>query len=319
MFIPSVYCFLFLYLISFAVVMSGEDWFLIWLGLEINMMSFLILIYRRYSLGVVESCMSYFFIQSLGSAMLISLFYLGWDYLGGAVGLILSYKIGAGPFFYWFPSVCGGLEWFSCFVLMLFQKILPILLICMFIHWVLWLVIIISLIVGVFGSFNQNNIKQLLAYSSIHHLGWILMIVMKENYVWFFYLMLYGVILYMVVALLIDDEIVSLSMVYSCNKKVWFIVSMLSMAGMPPLLGFYLKWMALLNIVNYSMVFLMLLVFSSVIMLYIYVRMIYSVIMSGGLEMSWMWDMNMLYNYKIDLLGMMGVLGGLLVFMMLIG
>nr|YP_009058773.1 NADH dehydrogenase subunit 2 [Plexippus paykulli]AIM52639.1 NADH dehydrogenase subunit 2 [Plexippus paykulli] len=312
MVIPSLMFFMFLYLMSFGMVLGGEDWFLIWLGLEINMMSFLILLYRRYDMSVIESCMKYFFIQSLGSALLISILYGGGGVLGSMSSLILGFKIGAGPFYYWFPSVCSGLNWGSCFMLMLFQKVLPLCLIFMLIHWVIWIIISISLVMGVLGSFNQSSMSELMAYSSIHHLGWILIIVMNSSLSWMIYLMVYGFVLLSVVLLMISNEVVNFNEMFMSESKVWFVVSMLSMAGMPPLLGFFLKWMALINVISFGLFYVLALVLVSVIMLYVYLRVVYDCVMGGGVEVSWVLLKDRTqYGLMIDMSGMLGVVVGL--------
>nr|YP_009040869.1 NADH dehydrogenase subunit 2 [Telamonia vlijmi]AIB04190.1 NADH dehydrogenase subunit 2 [Telamonia vlijmi] len=310
MFIPSVFFFGFLYLMSFLLVISSEDWFLIWVGLEINMMTFLIMVYRRWSMKVIEVCMKYFFIQSLGSAFLIGILYLGWSMVGGLSFMILSYKIGAGPFFYWFPNMCSGLDWGSCFMLMLFQKMLPLCLIFMFVHWVMWIVMLISLMVGIMGSFNQNNVKELLGYSSIHHLGWILIISISKNLMWFIYLIVYGMVMLGVLINFYKNKIVNFFMMYKCKNKMWLIVGMLSMAGMPPLLGFLLKWMALINIMNLGLLYVMVLIMVSLVMLYVYMQIMYDMMLGSSDEISWFSKMK-LYEYMVDIVGMMGMVMGI--------
>nr|WIM51602.1 NADH dehydrogenase subunit 2 [Parabathippus shelfordi] len=317
MFIPSIYCFVFIYLLSFVLVMGSDDWFLVWMGLEINMMSFLILIYRRSDLSIIESCLKYFFIQSIGSALLIGLFYLNESLLGNMFFVILSYKVGAGPFFFWFPSLCSGMMWVSCYVLMTFQSILPLLLMQMFVHWVLWLIVVLSLIVGILGSFNQCNMKQLMAYSSIHHLGWI-MLVMMIDVGWFMYMLIYMLVLYSVVGFLVKEEVVDLSMMYYNKFKMFFVIGMLSMGGIPPLLGFYLKWMALVNILSNNMIYVMMLMLVSVVMLYVYMRIVYDILFSevGSIVV----EMNfMLSDYNVEMLSVMGIIVGVVggIFMMI--
>lgn len=283
--IPSIYCFLFIYLISFIIVIRREDWFLVWMGLEINIMSFLILIYRRYRIGVVESCLKYFFIQRIGSVLFIRIFYLNYYIVGRILFLILRFRIGAGPFFYWFPSICSSIDWISCYILIIFQKIIPLLLIGIFIHWILWFVVIVSLIMGVLGSFNQRNIKQLIAYSSIHHLGWIIIIIMGGRRMrWLLYLILYILVLFRVVGLLLKDDVIDLSTIFESKYKTIFMIRILRIAGIPPLLGFFLKWIALIRIVEINIIYLMILVLVSIVILYIYIRIVYDVFIGGGIE-----------------------------------
>lgn len=308
--IPSFYCFAFIYIIRFVIVIRREDWFLMWIGLEINIISFLVLIYRRYDLGVIESCLKYFFIQSLGSSLFIRVFYLGYWVINCVVVIVLRYKIGAGPFFYWFPSLCSGLEWMSCYFLILFQKFLPLLLISLFIHWIIWIIIIIRLIIGVLGSFNQRNIKQLLAYSSIHHLGWILIIETRNSVCWLIYLILYGLVLFSVVVLLLKNEIVDISILYSNKNKIVFLIRILRIGGIPPLLGFFLKWIVLVNIIRVNILLLIILIVVSVLILYVYIRISYDVIMGGRREVVIDFNINY-YFMNIENLSLLGIIRGI--------
>lgn len=311
--IPSIYCFIFLYIIRFIIVIRREDWFLVWMGLEINIISFLILIYRRYRVGVIESCLKYFFIQSLGSVLFIRIFYINYYILGGILFLILRFKIGAGPFFYWFPSICSGIEWNSCYILIIYQKILPLLLIRIFIHWILWFVVIISLMIGVLGSFNQNNIKQLIAYSSIHHLGWIIIIIMgRKSIRWILYLGIYMLVLFSVVGLLLKDDIIDLSSIYISKNKFMFIIGILRIAGMPPLLGFFLKWIALVRIIEINIIYIIILIIVSITILYVYIRIVYDVFIGGGIERCE--DYILFYKISnIEILSIVGIVIGVIV------
>lgn len=309
--IPSIYCFVFIYIMRFVIVIRREDWFLVWLGLEINIISFLILIYRRYGVREIESCLKYFFIQSLGSALFIRIFYLNYFIGGSIIILILRYKIGAGPFFYWFPSLCSGIGWDSCFILILFQKILPLLFISLFIHWILWLVVGIRLIIGVWGSFNQRDIKQLIAYSSIHHLGWIFLVRIRGDLRWILYLIIYGLVLFGVVGLLLKDDIINLSIISISNNKLFFMFGILRIAGMPPLLGFFLKWMALVRIINENILYLIILLIVSVVILYVYIRIVYDVFIGGGIIIVRDY-LSYNFNSNIEILSIVGIVIGIL-------
>lgn len=314
--IPSIYCFVFRYLVSFIIVIGREDWFLVWIGLEINIISFLILVYKRYRIIIGESCLKYFFIQSISSSLFIGIFYLNYYVLGGIIIIFLRLKIGAGPFFFWFPSLCSGLDWISCYILMLFQKVLPLILIFIFIHWIVWFIIIMRLLLGMIGSFNQTNIKQLLAYSSISHLGWILIIGMFKGMRWMIYLVLYGIVLWRVVILLVKDNIIDFVNLYLNKNKLIFIIRMLRIGGIPPLLGFFLKWMALVIIYDIRKVFLFILVVISVIILYIYVRVVYDVLLIGGDR----WCNKLYYNFYVDnieIIRMIGMLIGIIIILCL--
>lgn len=315
--IPSIYCFLYLYLISFVIVIRREDWFLVWLGLEINIISFLILIYKRYRIKTGESCLKYFFIQRIRSSLFIRLFYLSCYFIEGILLLILSLKIGAGPFFFWFPSLCSGLDWFSCYMLILFQKVLPIMLILIFVNIIIWIIIIIRLILGVLGSFNQNNIKRLIAYSSIHHLGWIFILGINKDIKWLLYIIMYILILWRVVILFINDDIVDLSIIFISKRKLLNIIGMLRIGGVPPLLGFFLKWIALVNVINISLLYLYILIIVSIVILYVYIRIVYDIFMISRVE--WRGNLeNYLYLENYEVIRVIGIIVGIILFVMFV-
>nr|YP_011033009.1 NADH dehydrogenase subunit 2 [Pardosa pseudoannulata]WRI06644.1 NADH dehydrogenase subunit 2 [Pardosa pseudoannulata] len=303
----NVVLFSFMYLISFHLVMNSDDWFLLWLGLEINMMIFIMLMYNENSMLKIESCLKYFFIQSVGSAILMSCFYLNKEWMDLVVCLLLGYKIGAGPFFFWFPSVCSGLSWMSCFVLMSFQKVIPLMIMGIFVSWIIYIMIVISLFFGIFGCFNQTNIKQLIAYSSVYHMGWIMLCNFSNDLNWFVYLVIYSLMIFPVMKFFSSIFSEDFLMLMKVKYKGWIILMVLSMAGMPPFLGFFLKLFAFMMIFNYDYYFMMFLIICSVVMFYIYFRMIYDVLMSHCMNMNWMNFMMMcdLNNYLV----MMSILG----------
>lgn len=314
--VPSYYCFIFIYLVSFIVVIRREDWFLVWMGLEINIISFLILIYKRYRIIVGESCLRYFFIQSIGSSLFIRFFFIKKFFLGGMLSVILRLKIGAGPFFFWFPSLCLGLDWFSCYFLILFQKILPLMLIFLLVHWILWIIVFVSLIIGVLGSFNQRNLKSLLAYSSIHHLGWIIIVGILKNIRWLLYLFIYGIVLLRVIVLLFKDEVIDLRYFYTSKYKLIYLIRIMRIGGVPPLLGFFLKWIALVRIIELGMIYLFILVVVSVIILYIYIRIVYDVFIKRRVDLIDNW-LSINYIGNIEIIRVVGIIIGVILLFLL--
>lgn len=311
MVISSIYRFLFIYLIRFVIVMRGDDWFYVWLGLEINIISYIIIIYRRFNLISIERCLRYFFIQRIGSAILLMGFYLYKNILRTFVLLILSYKMGAGPFFFWFPPICIGLDWISCLLLMTIQKFIPFIIIRIFVYKVLWIIIFTRLLFGAFGSFNQRYIKQLFAYSSIHHLGWIILMLICGDLYWIVYLFLYRIILIGLLYLFIDFNVIRLNIVKLVSRKWWFIMGIIRIAGIPPLLGFFLKLIVLNFILNINFIYIFFIIFISVLILYVYIRIVYDLIMIWVESEGYInYNLN-LYTLKYDIYQTIGYIIGL--------
>lgn len=287
-----------------------EDWFIVWIGLEINMIRFIILIYKRYRLDSIESCLRYFFVQSLGSAMFIGIFYMGRGFMRELVILVLGYRLGAAPFYFWFPSVCKGIRWIRCFVLISFQKIIPLILIVMCIRYIVWFLIMLRLVIGAFGSFNQSNIKQLMAYSSIHHLGWIIMCVVYNDNIWILYLIVYIFIIIRIIIVLSRSEIIYIISIIGGRIRMWFIINILSLGGMPPLIGFFLKWIVFVYVLSINYVYIIYIVIISVLMFYVYLRLIYDMLIYfGEVHSHFSYNLNV-YAVNFDFLGIIGLLLG---------
>lgn len=316
--IPSFRLFIIMYFVRFIYVLNIDDWLIVWLGLELNIISYIILIYKRYDIQILESCLKYFLIQSLGSALLLVSFYL-YKILNRLIVLLFSFKLGAGPFFFWFPSVCSGLGWLACYVLITFQKIIPLFLISRFLTWIIWYIIIISLIVGVFGSINQVNIKNLFAYSSIHHLGWLISCIFGNDLFWILYLLIYSLILVRLIFYLLIYDINNFYILGKCKRKSWFIIGFIRIGGLPPLLGFFLKWSAFVYIFTINYIFVIFLLLISVIMLYIYLRVIYDTFIVINTNMRWYYQFDNLFTLiKIDYINFFGLLVGVFLGLILI-
>lgn len=279
--------FTFIFRISFLILFRCNDWFIIWLRLEINIFSFLLMIRKKFS-NRIESCVKYFFIQSLGSSLLIIRFYRQIDFVNEVTSLILGYKIGAGPFFFWFPAICSNISWGSCFLLIRIQKIIPILLISFYIRRIVWFIVIRRILIGALGIINQTNIKRLIAYSSIHHIGWLLVCVYINIYIWVIYLIIYRFIILGVIFIFSKNENFYINILLKVNEKWILVLGLFSIGGLPPILGFFLKWWTFYNIVWLNYYIIRIIIILSVIIFYYYVRIVYVILFGERLTFVWM-------------------------------
>lgn len=136
-----------------------------------NIISFILIIFRRIDVMKRERAIRYFFIQGLGSAIFIGIFYLGGEETSIIIPVIIMYKMGGAPFYFWFPSVCERVSWGVCLVLITIQKVIPLILLRMVTGSLVWVLGVLRIVVGGVGSLNQMKMKRLLAFSSIHHVG----------------------------------------------------------------------------------------------------------------------------------------------------
>lgn len=275
---PSILAFAVVYITRFLLVMRCDDWLIVWVGLEINMVRFVLIIFKRGDIIKRESAMKYFFIQGIGSALFIRIFYLDREILRNISPFILRYKMGGGPFYFWFPSLCERISWGICLILMTLQKIIPLILMGRIIGVVVWWVGVRRIIIGGVGILNQVKFKRLFAFSSIFHVGLVILGILILEKIWFIYILIYIFIIMCVVERVWGIEVEFIGQMFR-NKINWvFIVRILNIAGIPPLLGFFLKWMIFYWLVGEGVLMLTLLVLISVLMFYIYIRVVYDLV-----------------------------------------
>ena len=320
---------------------SSLHWLGIWAGLEINLIGFLpLLVYQKGSMES-ESAVKYFVVQAIGSSFLIFgslLVYrisFTWETLNdiyssrilGSIIMLrgLCVKLGLFPFHFWLPSVIAGLPWVSCLLLATWQKLAPIFLITSLLELrnSYWLVIILCLmssgsaLIGGLGGINQTQVRALLAYSSIGHLGWILFALIHGEWLIKIYLSIYILISScMFVRLWLRDSgiIKSLDNLRTSNfAQLNIILILLSLGGLPPMLGFISKWLVVTSRVPGPFIlFLFFLILGSLIRLFYYLSLFFSVTLRGIKKFS-IFESNINYRGFLIIIVLLNVLGGLLI------
>nr|YP_009755591.1 NADH dehydrogenase subunit 2 [Aedes koreicus]QIP54100.1 NADH dehydrogenase subunit 2 [Aedes koreicus] len=298
----------FIMLISGSLIsISSNSWLGAWMGLEINLLSFIPLMNEgKKNLMTSESSLKYFLTQAFASSillfaiiMMMMFFNNNWTISNNFNNLLilstLLLKSGAAPFHFWFPGVMEGLSWMNSLILMTWQKIAPLMLISYNLNYSFFYIsIILSMIIGALGGLNQTSLRKLMAFSSINHLGWMLMAMMNNELLWLTYFLLYS-FLSMSIILMFNNfklfhfnQIFNFSMMNSSNKFFLFL-NLLSLGGLPPFLGFLPKWLVIQNLVELNQFFLLFIaVCLTLITLYYYLRMSYSIYMLNYNKNSWM-------------------------------
>nr|ADD83042.1 NADH dehydrogenase subunit 2 [Baetis sp. PC-2010] len=294
MFMPLMLLFTLILFISVFLVISSPSWLGAWVGLEVNLMSFIPLMLSRVVITSVESCVKYFLVQAFSSLLLLlsilthmqSAFNL-WTQFSFPVMLLvvaLLIKLGAAPFHYWFPSVSSGIGWYQNFVLMTFQKVGPLVL--LYYVWGLVpltiLLVMGSAFVGSVGGLNQSSMRKLMAYSSINHLGWLLVACYFGLKFMFTYFLIYLFTNLFLVGVMASSGIYYLSQIYYYAsdglKSILMMVTWFSFGGLPPFVGFFGKWLIISSMLDSGMLFLcFFLIMMSLVSLYYYTRVCYVV------------------------------------------
>nr|YP_010239125.1 NADH dehydrogenase subunit 2 [Atypus karschi]QTH31094.1 NADH dehydrogenase subunit 2 [Atypus karschi] len=291
-----------LYVLSFLLVMVMNDWLMVWLGLEINMLSFILVIYDVEEYLSLESCYKYFFIQSMSSGLLLISIFMG---LG--VSLVLSMKVGISVFYFWYPGVVKGLKWSSNIFLMIFQKMIPMFLMTGDKMKILLMISLTSMMVGWLGSFNQTDLKFLMAYSSINQLGWVVLMMVTQGEKWVVYLGFYSMIMMVLLKWMGDSNLLMVSdMMMKSKSMVFYMV--LGMMGFPPFVGFMMKILVLKELMILSILLGSIALLFSLGMMYVYIRLFFMIMISMGDSMIYM-KFKSNYNFLImELVMIMGFL-----------
>nr|WAX39755.1 dehydrogenase subunit 2 [Conophyma sp.] len=285
---------------------SSNSWFGVWMGLEINLLSFIPMLANSKNLMMNESSIKYFIVQAMASTMLLFSILLiqmkypmGWESENIPSMMISSsllLKIGAAPFHFWFPEVMGASSWINCLTLMTWQKIAPMMILsyCIQMGTFILTITILSIIIGALGGLNQTSLRQLLAYSSISHLGWMISSLIVSENIWELYFIIYSLLSLVLVLLFKQINIFFINQIYSDSNmkteiKFMMFLSLLSLGGLPPFLGFLPKWIVMQLLVENNMTALMaIMVVLTTITLYYYMRISFSALIMTYTENSWL-------------------------------
>lgn len=208
-------------------------------------------------------------------------------------------KRGSAPFHFWFPSIIEGLSWFNALILITWQKIAPIILISYVLYKPLIIIrIIFSSLIGALGGLNQTSLRKLIAYSSINHLGWILISIYERNFLWIIYFLIYSFLRFRLIYLFNIFKISYINQLFSLffNSKVmkfFIILNLLSLGGLPPFLGFFPKWIVIQYLsINNQLFILTFIVLITLITLYFYLRLSYRAFILNYYEINWFNNLN---------------------------
>nr|QTT61160.1 NADH dehydrogenase subunit 2 [Tritia sp. e LAG-2017] len=340
--LPFSYMFMSVMSIGTLLSVSSIHWLSIWAGLEINLIGFLPMLVYQKSVAESQSAVKYFIIQALGSSFLMfgSLLVFNmsftWDMytkisnpsILGFIMLVsgLSIKLGLFPFHYWLPSVMAGLPWISCLILATWQKLAPLFLILCLLElsqsykMVLLLCSISagSALIGGLGGMNQTQIRALLAYSSISHLGWMTFALVHSEWSMKVYLMIYVFISISLFSSLWYNDSGMMKNINNLKNSGFAAISimllLLSLGGLPPLLGFVSKWLVItVSVSGPWTLAIFLLILGSLMSLFYYLSLFFSVFLSNMKKYGI--NNQELGNSVMIMINTLNVLGGILILM----
>ncbi len=310
--------------VGMMMMISANDLIALYIGLELQSLAlYVVAAFRRDSVRSSEAGLKYFVLGALSSGMLLYGASLVYGFAGSTsfsviagvvkdatnigviVGLVfimvgLAFKVSAVPFHMWTPDVYEGAPTpvtaffaaapkVAAMALMVrtlavaFPGIAP--------AWqqIVVFIAIASMLLGSFAAIGQTNIKRLMAYSSIGHIGFALVGLAANNPEG-----AQGVLIYMAIYLVMTlgtfacilamrraegpvEEIDELSGLAENNLGMAFALGMLmfSLAGIPPLAGFWGKFYVIAAAIKADMILLAVVaVLASVIAAFYYIRIV---------------------------------------------
>lgn len=255
------------------ITLSSSHWLGVWLGFEINLMGFTPLL-LEHSSRRSEGAVKYLLVQASGSGLLlITRIFLWFDTGFMFIALrvpsrnllfiaSLLLKIGLFPFYFWVPSVINRTSWTRCLILLTWQKIAALgLLSHLKLEWnqAQWLLTccVIRILIGGLLGINQTQLRRLMAYSSIAHRGWIVILTSLSIRATKAYFILYRLILCGLLWPLgkLSQRTLPQRKRLETKRRLDHItvgVRLLSLGGIPPLMGFFAKVIAIQQILRTS-------------------------------------------------------------------
>ena len=314
-------------IVGMMLMVSANNLLMLYLGLELlSLCLYALVAFNRDNGNASEAAMKYFVLGAIASGMLLYGMSILYGLSGSlqlseiahavsqsdgaqSIGMIfalvfivvaLAFKLGAVPFHMWMPDVYHGSPTAVTALIGTAPKLAGFAMIMRLLvealgglqaDWQQMIIVlsVLSLAVGNIIAIAQTNLKRMLAYSTISHVGFILLGILagtSEGYSSaMFYTISYaimslggfGIIMLMARQGFEADQITDLAGLN--QRSPWFafimMILMLSMAGVPPTVGFWAKLAVLTAVVDVDLVWMAIIaVFFSIIGIFYYLRII---------------------------------------------
>nr|YP_010397955.1 NADH dehydrogenase subunit 2 [Rasbora rutteni]UQJ79193.1 NADH dehydrogenase subunit 2 [Rasbora rutteni] len=282
-----------------TMTFASSHWLLAWMGLEINTLAITPLMAQQHHPRAVEATTKYFIIQATAAALILfasttnawimgewSINNLHNPLSNMMITCALALKIGLAPAHFWLPEVLQGLNLTTGLILSTWQKLAPFTLIIQTTQntnpALLTLLGITSTMVGGWGGLNQTQLRKILAYSSIAHMGWMIIVIKFAPQLTLIALATYIIMTsaaFLTLKTLDATKINTLSMTWPKNPALTATIplTLLSLGGLPPMTGFAPKWLIIQELTKQDLpLTATIMVLTALLTLYFYLRLSYT-------------------------------------------
>nr|BAK42395.1 NADH dehydrogenase subunit 2 [Hara jerdoni] len=276
-----------------------SHWLLAWMGLEINTLAILPLMALHHHPRAVEATTKYFLAQAAAAATILfastinawttgewNIYCLSNPTATALITMALALKLGLAPTHLWMPTVMQGLNLTTALILATWQKLAPLALIVQMVPLtqpqLITTIALLSIIIGGWGGLNQTQLRKIMAYSSIAHLGWMVMIAQFKPQLTIMTMIIYIFLTattFLTFKLMAATKINTLSMAWTKAPLITITaaLTLLSLGGLPPLTGFMPKWLILQELTTQNLpMTATIMALSALLSLYFYLRLCYA-------------------------------------------
>nr|AHG32046.1 NADH dehydrogenase subunit 2 [Mus musculus musculus] len=281
------------------ITMSSTNLMLMWVGLEFSLLAIIPMLINKKNPRSTEAATKYFVTQATASMIILLAIVLNYKQLGtwmfqqqtnslilNMTLMALSMKLGLAPFHFWLPEVAQGIPLHMGLILLTWQKIAPLSILIQIYpllnSTIILMLAITSIFMGAWGGLNQTQMRKIMAYSSIAHMGWMLAILPYNPSLTLLNLMIYIILTVpMFMALMLNSSMTinSISLLWNKTPAMLTMISLmlLSLGGLPPLTGFLPKWIIITELMkNNCLIMATLMAMMALLNLFFYTRLIYS-------------------------------------------
>jgi NADH-quinone oxidoreductase subunit N len=307
---------------GFTSFLFSNDFILLYLSIELFSLTFYLITTIHQNYFTTEAGIKYFIYNFIAGGFYLlgcTLIYMNegtinfiqlielnpfmgkeaWPFLFIIISFL--FKLSIAPFHFWTPDIYQGVLYpitgfFTIFpkflIIGLFVKLYMYVMYVPFFNYLFFILGLLSVFVGTFNAFKQINLKRLLAYSTISNAGYLLILIalgsplsIEYLYIFIFTYILANIGIFTILIHLNVSNLLQFKSLFNNNKLYgfFFTLPILSLAGLPPLLGFIGKYITIYVISASGLEFIAgILLVLSIISLFYYLRIVHYLFFYSG-------------------------------------